>query len=234
MGWGAAHESPWLPPRDLQLIDPHKEKIDTPVDARGIIDISQLVTNVKATVDSSYVWPDGLSVHHLYWPGSAYSHENDENAVDASVFRNLPIHKALLPRVFENWLHRITLPPDVPDPEVMQYRIEAWNIAKDLFQSARETVLHDKLTRQRRAYITTNPEVLKAEFNGEDRIGEEYIQSEYEKNFRGWEYVCKRHERIPEEFRLLQLDGPPEVLARNLGKLVVPRSLQLVRAVAGN
>lgn len=228
-------ESLWLPPLESQLINPATEKIDTPVDERGLIDIPQLITDVKATVDPDFEWPSALSIHHFYWPSAAYPYETGHhNSTSAGTFRNLPLHKGLLPRVFENWLHKVTLPPEVPEAEVMQYRIEAWSIVKDLFKTARETVVHEKLARRRREYIAANPEVLKVEFNGEDHIGEEYIQLAYEKNFRGWEQIRERHERIPQEFRLIQLDRPPTEIASSLGKLAVPKSMKLVRSVVGN
>ncbi len=235
----AAPETLWLPPRQLQLRDPAKwEDMILPeeyTDDRGLIVPSQLIEVVKGSVDPTYEWPDGLSIHHLYWPASWYSYEDTPDCRRSSgTFRQLPIHKALLPRVFENWLHAITVPPNVPEPDVIQFRIDAWNVAKDLFQTARETIAHEKLARRRRAYVATNPHVLKTDFNGFDKIGEEYIQEEYERNFRGWDQILERYEEIPEEFRLIEIDQPIDVIAKSLGKLVAPKSLVLTRAASCN
>lgn len=235
----AAPETLWLPPRQFQLRDPAKwEDMILPdeyTDDRGLIVPSQLIEAVKNSIDPSYVWPESLSIHHLYWPASWYPYDdNPDSRRSAGTFRQLPLHKALLPRVFENWLHVITVPPDVPDSETIQFRIDAWNVAQDLFQTARETIAHEKLARRRRAYVAANPHVLRADFNGIDKIGEEYIQEEYERNFRGWDQILERYAEIPEEFRLVQIDQPVEFIAKSLGKLVAPKSLILTRAASYN
>lgn len=229
---GAVNENLWLPPPDARLINPEKEKIKTPIDERGLIDTQKLISEVKATIDTGFEWPTGLSIHHLYWPKFWYNEMSIYYDSDCPrTFRELPIHKALLPRVFENWLHLITTPPEIPSSEVMHYRLEAWQVAKSLFQSARNNISHQKLAKNRRSYIKTNPSVLKAEFNGVDCIGEEYIASVFEKNFRSLEEAQQQNESIPAEFRLIETDMPTEIIARNLGKLVVPQSMRLVRAV---
>lgn len=219
-----------LPPREARLIDPKQEKIPTPLDERGLIDVSHLIVDVKATVNQSYEWPPGLSVHHIYWPGFWYPYEKGDTR-SPGTFRNLPIHKALVLRTFENWLHLVTLPPKIPEVEVMENQIEAWTVAKELFKAARKTVQWQRLARRRRELIAANPNIVDEGFNGEDIIGEEVMHEIFEKNFRGLETQLARQERIPAEFRLIDLETSPQRIARDLGKLVIPRSLQLVRAI---
>lgn len=225
----ASPETLWLPPPDAQLLNPKIDKIDTPVDDRGLIDIEQLITDVKRTIDPSYQWPIVTkSIHHIYWPMAQYPYDEDVIG-NPGIFRNLPIHKALLPRVFENWLHTITLPPPKPEPEVREYRIESWNVTKDLFKMARHTVEHQKRARRRRIDVRSGH--VEPKFD-DDRIGEEWIQDQFEKNFRRWEYQVDRLYKLPPEFRMINLDDSPQQVAKNLGKIVMPKSLKLVKAVA--
>lgn len=225
-----------LPPNDARLIDPSyypHERIITPVDDRGLIDIPQLIQDVKATIDPSYVWPPDLSVHHFYWPAVWYPVDKSALAsTNPSVFRNLPIHKGLVLRTFENWLHKVTIPPEMPKPEVMQYRVEAWTVASDLFKMARKTIQWEKRARRRRELLLANPSILPDDFEGVDIIGEEIMHEVLERNFRGFEYQLLRQERIPEAFRIMDISGSPERIAQNLGRVVARPSLHLVHSIA--
>lgn len=219
-----------LPPEEVWLINPARDKLLTPVDERGLIIIPELIQAVKGTVDPSYKWPPHLSVHHLYWEGWWY--ESRFAGDSARKFRELSIHKALLPRIFENWLHKVTEPPDVPDPEVMEYRVKAWNVAESLFRSVRQAVRWERMARRRAALLERKHDVLPDEFNGEDMIGREVIGAILDKHFKGMDREIARLEQIPREFRLVEPDGSHHNLAAQLGTIVMPRAMQLVRAVA--
>lgn len=223
-----------LPP-DARLAHPQNddERVRPMYDDRGLLDIEKLVTDVRTTIDPTYEWPNELNVHHFYWPESEYGHnQNDTMYGNAAVFRNLPIHKGLLPKAFHAWLHIISDPPESPDPDIMTYRNEAWMVARDLFAMARETVASKKQARRRRVYVSNNPHILKEEFNGVDVIGEAIMQEVLERNFRGFQKQLQRQEAIPKPYRIIELDGPPETIATQLGRLVVPKSLYLVHQIA--
>jgi hypothetical protein len=224
-----------LPPPDARLLDPYRSGEDllpTPTDERGLVNIPQLIADVKSTVDPSYEWAGGLDVHHFYWYASLYPYTKGDSNQNPAFFRNIPVHKGLVPRSFHEWLHVVTEPPPVPKPEVMQYRIEAWMVARDLFKMARQTVQWEKKQRRRRERVANNPEILREEFNGEDQIGEEVMHEVLEKNFRGFERQLERQGRIPEEFRILDISGTPKKVATNLGKLVARPSLYLADVIA--
>lgn len=230
---GVEHHGVTLPPPDARLINPHTDKLDTPLDDRGLVDITQLITDVKATVDPDYEWSPSVSVHHFYWPGSRYPYNSAPSAAhNKSTFRNLPIHKGLVLREFENWLHVTTLPPPVPEQDVRQYCVEAWIVARDLFKMARKTIQWERQSRRRRELIRNNPHIIAEGFNGEDIIGEEIMQEILEKNFRGFEHQLNRNARIPEEFRLVQLDKSPDKIAQQLGQVIVPRTLLLAKMIS--
>jgi hypothetical protein len=216
-----------LPPLDARLIDPRHDKIETPVDERGLIDVPELIRSVQETIDPDYYWPDSLSIHHFYWPEADYPFDKTVHTrSNPAVFRNLALHKGLLPRAFENWLHIVTLPPPIPSPEVMQYRVEAWEVAKSLFGSVQKAVQWERMARRRALYVQQNPDVLQEDFNGVDIIGEEIIQEVLDRHFRGAQHQVERLERIPPEFRLFNPSQSRQVLATQLGQLVVPRQLK--------
>lgn len=224
-------EPSWLPPREFWRLP--DEPIETPVDERGIVDIERLVEQVKSTIDPEYTWHQADSTHHFYWPAALYPHEekwtSDKKTYSTGRFRELPIHKGELPREFENWLHLVTLPPAVPDREVMQYRTEAWRVAVNLFSSARRVVLWEKRAEKRSNYVRRHPEVIM--FDDEDMFAREYIADIIDKQFRGVERHMSELERVPPEFRLVEPCDSPQELATSLGRFVARRSLQLKHIV---
>lgn len=220
-----------LPPPDARLHDPRRDGyIPTPVNDLGLVDIPRLINTVKETVDPGYEWPTGLSVHHFYWPMHLYPHTTGDDHCSPATFRQIPVHKGLVLRTFENWLHAITEPPAMPDQEVMDYRVEAWLVARDLFRTARTTIQWERRAKRRRELIATNPDIIPAGFNGADIIGEEIMHEVLEKHFRAFEKHLDRQNRIPEELRIVDISGSPDEIARSLGKVVAKPSLRLVRS----
>lgn len=221
----------WLPPQETwQLPD---EPIETPTDERGLVDVPRLIEAVKATIDPAYRWPQPRgNKHHFYWPRANYPYEQQwwdrERMYNAGAFCNLPIHKGDLPKEFENWLHLVTLPPAVPNEEVMQYRIEAWRVATDLFKSARQVVIWERRAKKRGPYIEANPEVKK--YNDDDDLyAREYMAGILDHHFRGVEQHIAALERVPPEFRLIEPASTPKELAAGLGRFVTKRALKLTR-----
>lgn len=132
--------STFLPPRELWLHDPVSEGLlPTPTDERGLVDTDALIALMKTTVAPGYDWRSPFTdVHHLQWPDRWYP--RDEQSLETPhVFRNLSISKVVVPRIFHNWVHRITEPPVMPDDEVMSYRIDAQRVAVSLFQEVKNS-----------------------------------------------------------------------------------------------
>lgn len=226
-GFFMEDDSLWLPPQEYRK--PLTEKIPTPTDDRGLIDISELIRVVKATIEPEYEWPSYASNHHFYWPGNAYPHDFT-GLVNPAYFRNLSIHKGNIPRVFENWLHEITIPPAVPSEEVMHYRVQAWDVALNLFKSARQVVRWERLIRQREEYVLDNPTIITRTEQGED-IGAEINAKIIARHFKGLDMHLARLERVPSEFRLCDANITPQQLATRLGEIVVPRAMPLTGVV---
>lgn len=121
-----------LPPPEARLWNPETQgRFQTPVNDVGIVDLDQLVMLGKVTIDEFFDWSSRVDVHHLQWPRSQYI--DDKLSMD---FRELSWRKATVPRKFHNWLHRLTLPPELPSREVMRYAIKAETTAKALAETA--------------------------------------------------------------------------------------------------
>lgn len=226
------YEDPGLPPVQFRLLDPKKGKIETPLDTMGLVAIPKLITAVKATISPEYKWTRPCDVHHFQWPGNLYPYYPGRDRVNPDAFRELPIHKGAAPRDFHNWLHLITIPPPLPDEEVMRYRIEAWHVAEELFGEVRNVVRWERRMRRRALQLSRRPDTLPKGFNGVDLIGREIMTEVLASNFKGMERHLARLDTIPEEHRLFEPTDSPAALASALGRIVVPRSMMLTNAVA--
>ena len=205
----------WLPPREVRLWDIKRQgTIDTPLDELGMVDLDQLVEVGKQNVDSSFRWESPYNdVHHLQWYAALYPSDDDPLGHE---FRELARRRALMPRLFHNWLHILTTVPPKPSPEVMRHAIDAERTARDLAKTAQKAV---KLTR-----IKGIPE---------DKLAIR-LDQEYE-NYT----VCIENARlVPLEFQLLKLEeleagSIEEMLAANkrLGKLALHRPLVRSRQI---
>lgn len=197
--------SPNIPPPDVWRFIPGKdEPISTPLDERGLVNVDALIATVNETVDPDYMWQphQATNIHHLYWEQNRYPNTPDKE-VNPEEFRSSSINQIVIPRVFHNWLHIVTRPPDVPSEEVMGYRIEAYRVVKKLLKSARQSV---DLTRAR-------------------YISDERLQRGSQYHL--WQFLLELEEarKLPREFHpidfsILNPSTPEELhfLARALGK----------------
>ncbi len=218
-----------LPPPEVRFWS-EDDKIDTPVDERGLVLVPELIALVKATIDPDYQWPvDETNVHHFYWPAVWYPHvDAREEEFNTASFRNQSINKGLLPLVFHNWLHRVTTPPPLPEVEIMMYHAEAWSVAKSLFHSVKNAQHWE-----RRAWRSLNEELEAKpdEANEEvvDEIDLEKIEYIMDKHFTNVDAHRKELAKVHPDFRLIDPDEPFERLVLRLGRIMAPPSLILTR-----
>ncbi len=225
--WHKPEPEIYLPPLGARLINPSKEKIQTPIDDRGLVDVPKLIQVVQETIHPEFRWTWPLNVHHFYWHEADYPYEKEFGTINnPSTFRELPINKGLLPKVFHNWLHLVTIPPPKPSPEVMNYRVEAWTVARSLFRNMQGSVQWERKASRRVGFLEHNPGTLDEKLNGEDIYGKAVMVDTLDTYFRGAEYHIRRLDQIPEDFRLFDPDQPRQILATQLGQLVVPRQLR--------
>lgn len=193
-----------LPPLDARLWNKDKdEKLPTPLDSNGIVDLDALVALGKEAVVKGFDWTSPFNdIHHLQWPGVRYASETE------MTFRELTRRKAYIPRVFHNWLHHITLPAPLPTEEVMQHAIRAERTARAIASTAQLAVRLTRMT----------------------GIPEHKLLSRLEQEFDNYTLYVENAREVPSEFQLLQLheveaSSVEEMLAANrrLGKLALHR-----------
>lgn len=115
-------------------------RIPTPLDSRGLVDVDALIRQVKATIKPGYRWPGYSDRHHTLWPAYRYGmYETFKPGTEAISFRNLAVNKIWVSRVFHNWIHLVTLPPDVPSEAAMRESIDEWVVMRDFFASIKDT-----------------------------------------------------------------------------------------------
>ena len=117
--------------------------IETKVDDRGFVDYGWLLSYIDSLVDDEFVWKGRLDIHHLQWESGSYNplHFSDEE--DPSIpetLREIPFHKLLIPRDMHDLIHVVTLPPKAPAYEQMKRRVDAYGLAVNLFQKAKQTL----------------------------------------------------------------------------------------------
>lgn len=225
----------WLPSPDFWLVKPNKP-IDTPINSLGLVDIEATIIAVKQTIDPSFDWikyGGSDSTHHFYHPASDYSYSETwgkgRHVFNEGSFRELPIHKGELPRVFENWLHIITLAPPKPSKEVMENRLEGYRVAKSFFRSVRQAI---QLQRRSDRYFKDIAEATDKHNSTDDgEFAKDYVARIIEKHLKSVEMHKKELENIPPEFRLIEPDDNPHKLAKNLGRFITRRSMKLGRKV---
>lgn len=200
--------APNLPPDEARLFNPsHNELIDTPIDYRGIVDLDELIKIVKATVVPEYDWTSRMNdVHHLQWHAALY--KNNKNPGLALEFRNLINRRAYLPRVFHNWIHRITIPSPVPDEDVMRYCVDAQRVAMNLHSTAANAL---RLARSK-------------------TLGEHALRLRLDQAFEYYNLYVDNARLVPEEFRLvalddIEVDSVEQMLTinRKLGRMAIAR-----------
>ena len=135
------------PPPGVFIQSPH-DKMVTPLDDRGLVDVGALLAEVSGYVDPDYVWRGRLDEHHLFWFENLYNLANlsNQNPDLSRKFRGMPLHKIKLPRELHDFIHNVTLPVEPPEQEVMEYRLESWEIATRLFNSVSVLKKHKGIT----------------------------------------------------------------------------------------
>jgi hypothetical protein len=210
-----------LPPQeflvgvDLNNKD-YYQHIPTPTDDRGLIKEQELIETVLGYVSPDYRWLNYSSTHHLYNEAEWYPSLPELEEYDPNRFRNIPFHKARVPRQFENLLHWLTRPADVPTPDVRAYRVRGSDVALRLFDKATQTIEHEQRWTVRRQNVADGLIVPKTP---DDALSEEYLADQLERFFDTFDAMIEQNQAIPAEFRIVEGEGPEEV-AQSLANLV--------------
>lgn len=112
--------------------------LPAPLDDRGVVDIFATVEQALSLVDPDYIFPkEHCDVHHFVWERAKYLASRHDGSQIPNQYREVPFHKGYLPRQLHNFIHATVAPPPVPALEVMQERVESYELARRLFSTAR-------------------------------------------------------------------------------------------------
>lgn len=116
--------------------------IETPTHPEtGIVDHEKLIENVSSLVSSDYRWrAPFFDEHHLHWKGYYYNPGLHNNSTIPRQFRDLNIHKLWIPREFHDFIHAVTLPPDVPDFDVMAESVQEYRHKEYMYTISSEII----------------------------------------------------------------------------------------------
>lgn len=174
---------PHLPPRDAWKVNPDTlRRFYAPTDDRGFVMPTATVEVVKSLFEDDYEWPidpqhqqTQPDIHHFHWLASSYSPDKFQQSTIPGKFRELPSVKGVLPRQFHNVIHDFTLPPQIPNYQDMEEHIQAYNIARWLFNSAEQT------TRAQRFFADSH-----------DDVADGILVTMFDRQFRGYRMNMER------------------------------------------
>lgn len=223
-----------LPPPDYFDGDWRTDRLETPVDDRGIVDGQKLLHLLLATFPENTAFQsDKLNAHHLYFYKRWYSHSDNPEDFSESRFRNLPINLWLMPLPLHQQLHHRFTPPPKPKADTMLYTMESFEIAKSLFGKTRGKFKYPRMKRRHLIEKGLGPNA--SEIKDLDKIEFELMSESLQNLFPDWEEYARRAEKVPRQFRLIEINDPSEPLRNlttRLGKLVVPQAVKIVPELA--
>ena len=119
-----------------------RSMVETPYNEFGIVDVRELFRRVLGSVASDYHWEGSYTgPHHVMWPKDNYRRSGANHP--AMLFRGCATLRIILPRVLHDYTHRITDPPTLPTPDVMQQYYREQCQVQRLYETVRFHGLHD-------------------------------------------------------------------------------------------
>jgi hypothetical protein len=222
-----------LPPPEVWLDNPYQVWCPTIVDERGIPKPDETLEQVLSLLAPGYRGIKNVNTNHFAYPDYLYPNLPSSEA-NPHEYRNQTPLTRLMPIDIHNFLHLMLEPPPRPSKEVMSYSIEAWRVAKRLFNQARVIRAADDKFEMRVRDLKNNPG-MKDKVSIYDDTDLEYLIDNLDKRLRGFDERIEAYEGLPHEFKLAEIDPnlEPVQLANQivvaLGKIVMP---QIVRPAA--
>lgn len=205
--------------------------LEPPIDDRGVVNIFATVELALSLVDSDYIWsrddpePD---VHHFVWERDWYHPRHYGGSTIPRDYRDkISFHKGYMPRTLHDFIHATIAAPKVPDFSVMEARVRDYEVALELFESARGAV-----TAMRKpgkiAGVPTSPDTGKVLLNDEILFEimtnfHQYFENSRANVFPGNEFI-----ESPEIIM-----KSPEVVARHLGKVAAHSAVNFMPIIYG-
>lgn len=136
--------------------------IPTPTFENGIVDHEKLVANVSALVSKDYRWrAPFFDEHHIHWKGYYYNPGLHEGSQIPTRFRELNTHKLWIPREFHNFIHAVTIPPNVPAFDVMVESIDQYKRNEYMYTISNEVMTLRERDERAIPLPQTNPDDIR-------------------------------------------------------------------------
>jgi hypothetical protein len=234
MGW-QRESSPLLPPQSAWLVDVYdpRNRVESAVDYRNVVQPDTTNEAVLGMLDPSYLGSRKPNLNHYVFPEHDYK-GRQIGKLALVRYRNLTPLTRYLPADIHNLFTLVVEEPPMPEPEVMSYMIEAWQVAHNLFEKAKDIKEAQQMFGKRlndiaKGYVTRKDD---------DRINMEYLRSEYKRQFRLFDYFVEDYATLPDEFKPTEIDVSlkPNQLATNvvkqLGRYLTPQVVRPPAAIA--
>lgn len=210
-----------LPAQEFWLEDPATHKIEVKLNSKGLVDDKALIADVQSTIHPDFIWAGRADRHHLYWPRADYVTMQQTSESKAYAFREVGTNVIRVQRVFHNWIHAITLPPPMPEPEVMQYSLETWEIMGNFYKAVRQTVNHQrKFAREEQRRIS-----------GYSEQGKELVRTSLSRELSGVIMHLEALENVPEEYWPFRRDAKVRFAAGRVGQVIKDGYMNRTREV---
>ena len=149
-----------------------------------------LIRNVIELAPAGYKWRGPRTMHHLYWASENYKQPNlfNDRMDVMRRFRELPVHKVMLPSEFHNFLHEVTTQVETPSSDVMRRRIAGWVLSAPLLRIISSLEDSIDLWHGRKEDVEANPDRLPERYNGIDIACKEWYSDTLSRHFRGLEH----------------------------------------------
>lgn len=206
-------------------------QFEAPIDDRGVVSIFKTVELALSLVDDEYRWPRDEpkpDIHHFVWERDRYHPRHyGGNLIPRDYRDKISFHKGYLPRQLHEFIHVAIAPPPVPDFAVMEARVRDYELAENLFESARGAVTAFR-----------NPGKISGvpfcSQTGEILLEEE-ILLQVMTNFESYFENSKNELNDDNEFLDVAtiVERSPEQVARELGRLAGSRAVNFMPMIYG-
>jgi hypothetical protein len=219
------------------LMRPSKKYQTHPTDSKGLVDIPDVIAELKEMFWSDYEWkidqndqqlkPDN---HHTYFTKADYQPVNNDDSLIPYLFREQQSNLARIPRQIHNAWHDRFDKPQKPSQKVMFDYIEDHVVAREallnLVRAAQHTTELYGTFPLRRGDIARHPERIN--YREHDTIAEEYLRTKFSARFSYYRSALDEFIAIPQRETaypdLVEIDSRPKVVATRLGAFVTRRA----------
>jgi hypothetical protein len=195
------------------------EPFQTPTDQYGLVRVKPLEKIIDGTfpepsdrLDAS-LYPNN---HHLYWPARWYETSHDyPSAVQSArtAFRNHPLNQLRIGHGAHQRLHDVTIPPPMPEDDVMYLRLKYMQFGRAAFIASRYVIRLDRELRRLRGELPSQ---------GERGMAESRRKGIY-RNLKTYEESIEELAAVPPELHIVSVDPQQSLrtVATRLGLLFV-------------